>query len=58
MTPIQSKINEIEQEKEEFGDPLHTTLWELQMIIREYAEEKGLGSYSYKGGQMNNVKNK
>lgn len=51
MTPIQSKINEIEQECLEFGNPLNISLWELKTNIREYAEKYGLGSIQLEGGK-------
>ena len=58
MTPIQFKINELEQEYDEFGHPLNTTLWELQVMIREYAEERGLGSIQYtKEDKLKNGRN-
>jgi len=53
MTPIQSKINEIEQECLEFGNPLNISLWELKTNIREYAEKYGLGSIQLEGGKWN-----
>lgn len=50
MTPIQSKVNELEKERQELGYHLNISLWELKTMIREYAEMKGLGSYSREGG--------
>ena len=53
MTPIQSKVNELEKEYQELGYNLHISLWELKTMIREYAEVNGLGSYNIQGRTQN-----
>jgi hypothetical protein len=42
MTPIQSKLQEMEKEYQELGFTLNITSEELRQQIRNYTEEKGM----------------
>lgn len=46
MTPIKKKLQECETSYQEDKDGLRFEIdqWELRKLVREYCEEKGLGS--------------